>query len=125
MKRTAAEVMHDVCGCGDWRKHHPSDGKCRVCGDSKAPADGCQRFSLVKECRMTFTSGTVKVTDDMRFGAAVGWRMAHDEICNMGDRCSAHQPIEAAARKNYLVAALLTALLTRTPLPLTPSGAES
>jgi len=36
----------DVCECGDWRKRHAKDGKCRVCGDSKAPWDGCMQFRL-------------------------------------------------------------------------------
>jgi hypothetical protein len=47
-----------------------------------------------------------RVTDAMIFGAAVGWEMAHTEMCARAELCSAHQPIEADARRPWLVARL-------------------
>lgn len=55
------------------------------------------------------------ITDDMLFGAAVGWRLAHDEACRLGPVCSAHQPISATAQKPRLVAALVAAQLPTPP----------
>jgi hypothetical protein len=52
-----------------------------------------------------------QITDDMLFGAAVGWELAHDEACSLGQYCSRHQPIEADAQKSRLVAALAARLL--------------
>jgi hypothetical protein len=34
----------DICECGDYRSQHDKNGKCRLCGDSTAPGDGCVRF---------------------------------------------------------------------------------
>jgi len=37
----------DECACGDYRyQHRDGHGKCKVCGDSRAPYDGCTRFRL-------------------------------------------------------------------------------
>lgn len=36
----------DLCGCGDYRCQHNDDGFCRVCGNSRAPYDGCTKFRL-------------------------------------------------------------------------------
>ena len=36
--------MREVCVCGDYFDQHKKDGKCRVCGDSYSPGDGCTQF---------------------------------------------------------------------------------
>jgi hypothetical protein len=37
----------EECACGDYRyQHRDGHGKCGVCGDSRAPYDGCTRFRL-------------------------------------------------------------------------------
>lgn len=45
----------DVCECGDYRSQHDKNGKCRLCGDSRAPGDGCIKFR--------FHAATPKVLD--------------------------------------------------------------
>jgi hypothetical protein len=39
----------DQCFCGDYRSQHvDGTGACRVCGNSKAPYDGCRKFRFAK-----------------------------------------------------------------------------
>lgn len=37
-------VEEEVCGCGDYRSQHPSDGRCSACFGSSAPWDGCRFY---------------------------------------------------------------------------------
>lgn len=38
-------MKESVCECGDWKSSHMDGvGKCKVCGDSRAPYDRCQKF---------------------------------------------------------------------------------
>lgn len=39
----------DVCVCGDYRKQHDDNDRCRVCANSRAPYDGCTKFRLAGE----------------------------------------------------------------------------
>ena len=43
-------------------------------------------------------------------GIAAGWRLAHNEICELGDVCSRHQPIEAKMDQPYWAVRLEVAL---------------
>lgn len=46
------EHPEDECACGDYRRQHDNSG-CRVCGNSRAPYDGCTKFRLAKAAMTT------------------------------------------------------------------------
>lgn len=69
------------------------------------------------------------LTDAEIAAVAVGWQMAHDEACRLGEICSAHQPVSAAAQRTRVVAALLSdwhfmALKDRADWPTSPVAAR-
>ena len=39
----------DICMCGDYRRDHPGNGPCAVCGERSEPWNGCRGFRFSRK----------------------------------------------------------------------------